>query len=89
MKAARKAIWVRAGEIGRYTAEIQRLVKKNPEVTRVQNRIEFLLARIFDNIKAMQGEVPNIETFIVDEGGREIHESDEVTPAVPPLEESA
>jgi len=89
MKQARKDIWHRAGEISKFTAEIQRLVKKNPEIVRVQNRIEFLLTNIFNNIKAIQSEVPNIETFLVDPRGLEIISPDDVTTAVPPLEESA
>jgi len=89
MKKARKIIWHRSAEISRHTAEIQRLVKKNPETTRVQNRIEFLLNAIFNNIKGIQGQVPNIETFLVDPRGLEIVDKDDVTAAVPPLEESA
>ena len=89
MKQARKEIWHRAAEISKFTAEIQRLVKKNPEIVRVQNRIEFLLTNIFNNIKAIQGEVPNIETFLVDPRGLEIVGADEVTTPVSPLEESA
>ena len=89
MKAARKAIFHRCNEIGRFTTEIQRLVKKNPEVSKVQNRIEFLLNAIFNTIKAVQAEVPKIETFLVHPDGTEIAELNEVTAPVPPLKEPA
>ena len=74
MRPVRKAIWHRAGSVARSTAEIQKLVKKNPEVVRVQNRVEELLAQIFRDIKEIQANVPNLEAFEVDSGGLEIQE---------------
>ena len=61
-----------AGELSPMSLEIQRMVKKNPDAERVRNRMEWLLARIFDRFKIVQAGLGDLEDFKVDENGLEI-----------------
>ena len=74
MKPLRKAMWHLAGELSPMSLEIQRLVKKNPDAERVRNRMEWLLARIFERVKIMQAGLGDLEDFKVDENSLEIVE---------------
>ncbi len=65
-------MWHLAGDISPMLLEIQYLVKKNPDAQRVRNRMEWLLLRIFERVKIMQGGLGDLEDFKVDENGLKI-----------------
>ncbi len=65
-------MWHLAGDISHMLLEIQRLVKKNPDAERVRNRMEWLLARIFERVKIMQAGLGDLEDFKAHENGLEI-----------------